>query len=55
MNEKITILYVNESTYFMEAIEMQVDGYILKPIDYDLLEGKIDNIKKQIELKNKLN
>ncbi len=41
----------SESSYFMEAIEMQVDGYILKPIDYDLLENKIEDIIEQIELK----
>ncbi len=41
----------NEDSYFIEAIEMQVDGYILKPIDYDLLENKIENILEQINLK----
>jgi len=44
----------SESSYFMEAIEMQVDGYILKPIDYDLLENKINAILKQIEIKQRL-
>jgi len=44
----------NESSYFIEAIEMQVDGYILKPIDYDILEEKIKKIKQQIELKYRL-
>ena len=41
----------NEDSYFIEAIEMQVDGYILKPIDYDLLENKIENILEQINLR----
>ncbi len=41
----------SESSYFLDAIEMQVDGYILKPIDYDLLEDKIKAITKQIEIK----
>ncbi|MEA1953621.1 MAG: response regulator [Campylobacterota bacterium] len=44
----------SESSYFMEAIDMQVDGYILKPIDYDILETKLNTIieiiKDRIEL-----
>jgi len=44
----------SESGYFMEAIEMQVDGYILKPIDYDLLEKKIENITNQINIEYSL-
>ena len=43
----------SESSFFMEAIELQVDGYILKPIDYDLLENKIENIIEQISIKLK--
>ncbi len=39
----------SESNYFIDAIEMQVDGYILKPIDYNLLENKIKSIKRQID------
>lgn len=38
----------SESHYFIDAIEMQVDGYIMKPIDYELLEHKIIHITKQI-------
>ena len=38
----------------MEAIEMKVDCYILKPIDYDLLESNIQNIIKQINTHYKL-
>ena len=44
----------NESGYFIEAIDMQVDGYILKPIDYNLLENKIKNITNQIDIAHKL-
>ncbi len=44
----------SESSFFMEAIELQVDGYILKPIDYELLENKIENIIEQIDVKEKL-
>jgi len=44
----------NESKYFLEVIEMQVDGYILKPVDYDKLEYKIDRINELIKQKNEL-
>ena len=41
----------SDSTFFMNAIEMQVDGYILKPIDYKLLKHKIKSIIELIRLK----
>jgi diguanylate cyclase (GGDEF)-like protein len=41
----------SDSTYFMEAIEMQADGYILKPITLDLFKKKIDSIISIINLK----
>ena len=44
----------SESGFFMNAIEAQVDGYILKPIDLDLLEEKIEHIKEQINIKREL-
>jgi len=44
----------SESSFFMDAIELQVDGYILKPIDYDLLENKIESIIDQINIKHQL-
>ena len=44
----------NESDYFIKAIEMQVDGYILKPIDLDKLELSIVKIIHNIEQKNEL-
>lgn len=40
--------------YFQEAIELQVDGYILKPINLDALEKKILNIIATIELQKEL-
>ena len=40
--------------YFQEAIELQVEGYLLKPIDLELLEKKLLNIIGTIELKNEL-
>ena len=44
----------SESGFFIEAIELQVDGYILKPIDYDLLEQKIETVINQIIIKKRL-
>ena len=45
----------NESDYFIKAIDMQVDGYILKPIDLDKLELSISKIVKSIKQKCELN
>ena len=39
----------SESTYFMEAIELQLSGYILKPVDKILLKNKIIEIVKNIQ------
>jgi diguanylate cyclase (GGDEF)-like protein len=39
----------SESTYFMEAIELQLSGYILKPVDKILLKSKIIEIVKNIQ------
>ncbi|WP_373000469.1 diguanylate cyclase [Sulfurimonas sp.] len=36
----------SESIYFMEAIELQLSGYILKPVDKKLLRNKIIEIVK---------
>jgi len=44
----------SDSNYFMDAIEMQVEGYILKPIDYELLNQKVHTIINQINIKNRL-
>jgi diguanylate cyclase (GGDEF)-like protein/PAS domain S-box-containing protein len=38
----------NESGFFMESIEMQVNGYVLKPLDYDQLTHKIKELREQI-------
>ena len=56
INPKQYIIFTtahSESGFFMDAIDMQVDGYILKPIDYELLENKINDIIEQITLKTK--
>jgi len=41
----------SESGFFMDAIDLQVDGYILKPINLDQLEEKLDKIKEHLTLK----
>ena len=41
----------SESGYTLEAIDMQVDGYILKPIDLRKLKTKLEFIIKQLNLK----
>jgi diguanylate cyclase (GGDEF)-like protein len=56
INPKQHIIFTtahSESGFFMEAIESHVDAYILKPIDLDILEEKILELKEQIELKRK--
>ncbi len=40
----------NDNSYFLEAIEMQVDGYILKPVDLVLLKKKMSDLEKLIVL-----
>ncbi|MEA1956600.1 MAG: diguanylate cyclase [Campylobacterota bacterium] len=40
-----------ENNYFIEAIETQVDGYILKPINFLKLEEKLIQIEEQINIK----
>ncbi len=41
----------SESGYTLEAIDMQVDGYILKPVILKKLQIKLESIAKQINLK----
>jgi len=42
----------SESSYFLEAIEMRINGFVLKPIDLDLLEEKLTYIIEQMNIKN---
>ena len=54
INQKQHIIFTtahSESNYFMDAIDMQVDGYILKPIDLKKLEQKLEQIQEHINLK----
>lgn len=43
----------SDNNYFLEAIEIQVDGYILKPVDLSLLKKKIKKINKNFILESK--
>ena len=57
LNKEQAVIFTtahSESGFFIEAIELQVDGYILKPIDYDLLEQKIETVINQIVIKKRL-
>ncbi len=44
----------NESDFFMNAIEMHIDAYILKPVDIELLEEQVERISEQINIKRDL-
>ena len=44
----------NESEYLLEAIDLQVDGYLLKPIDLQKFEKKLDKIKKILSQEKQL-
>jgi diguanylate cyclase (GGDEF)-like protein len=41
----------SESGFFLEAIDMHVEAYILKPIDLQKLESKLEEIKENIKYK----
>jgi len=54
INSKQHIVFTtahSESGFFMDAIDLQVDGYILKPINLDQLEEKLKSIKEHLDLK----
>lgn len=58
LNENVHIIFTtafSDSEFFQNAIELQVEGYILKPIDLELLEKKIKSITKIIELQKEKN
>lgn len=44
----------NESDYFLDAIDLHVSGYVLKPIDFNILEKKLLEITEQINNKIRL-
>ncbi|RUM73951.1 MAG: diguanylate cyclase response regulator, partial [Sulfurovum sp.] len=39
----------SDNDYFLEAIELQVDGYIPKPVDLGALKRKIQHVAQRIE------
>jgi diguanylate cyclase (GGDEF)-like protein len=41
----------SDSEFFAESIELRVDGYIPKPIDLDLLDHKINEVLRRLELR----
>jgi len=50
LNSKQIIVFISahsESDYLFEAINMQVDGYILKPVDLSMLEEKLHKLVQQ--------
>ena len=54
INPKQHIIFTtahSESVFFIDAIDMHVDGYILKPINLDKLEKKLEDIREHIKLK----
>ena len=56
INSKQYVIFTtahSEKDFFMEAINMQVDGYILKPINLKLLKTKIESIIDTINMKKK--
>ncbi len=57
LTKDIHIIFItafNDTEYFQEAIELQVDGYVLKPTKMNLLIKKIEDIAKHIDLKKEL-
>jgi len=54
INPKQHVVFItahSESEFFINAIDMHVNGYILKPVNLDTLEAKLEEIKEHIELK----
>jgi len=43
----------SDSTFFLEAIELQVDGYLLKPVDLKQLHRKINKISEDLVLRRR--
>jgi len=56
LNSKQAIIFTtahSDSSFFLDAIDMQVEGYLLKPIDLKLLGEKIKSISENIFIKRK--
>ena len=53
LNPEISIIFTSahtESAYLLEAIELQVDGYLLKPVDKKSLTALVQKLSKNILL-----
>ena len=51
-NPEQMIIFISahsESDFLFEAINMQADGYILKPVDFDILKEKLEKLISQHE------
>ena len=58
MNKDAHIIFITAFTdieYLQEAIQIHADGYILKPIDLNLLEEMINKVIRLESIENKLN
>ncbi len=44
----------SESEYFIDAIETHADGYILKPLSFQVFTNKLNQITKQINIEKEL-
>lgn len=44
----------NDTSFFIDAIDLSVDGYILKPVNLEKLEHKIEHISQQLHLKKQI-
>jgi diguanylate cyclase (GGDEF)-like protein len=44
----------NDTIFMQEAIELQVDGYILKPIDIDVLQKKLNSLIRNHHMQQRL-
>ena len=57
INSKIPIIFTtafSDAQYFQEAIELQVEGYLLKPLDLALVEKKLFAVIRQIKIREEL-
>ncbi|PLY10359.1 MAG: hypothetical protein C0626_05080 [Arcobacter sp.] len=57
ISEDVSIVFTtafSDVLYFQEAIELQVEGFILKPISLDALDKKLCNLISSYELKKEL-
>ena len=57
LNDEVSIIVTtafNESHYLLKAIELQVDGYLMKPLNMKELVKRVDTIIKPLELEREL-